>query len=152
MNIACEMEFHLRASSRAYVSLVGSTSIPLILSVLLIIRGSSDAIEFAAWSALLPIFAALWLAAFRLDVDGIGLSYHGPFFHRTRLLWSEIASLEVKQGLGKRSSQVDARFARIIVRAVREERTLVINPRPFPLRSLDACVDLMKARIAKAAK
>ena len=137
--------FRLRASPRAYAWLLGLTSIPLMLAVLLVIRRSSDAIEFVAWSALLPAFWAVWLAAFRIDVDGSGLSYRRPFFRRTSLRWSEIASVEVKRGLWKRSVGVAAPFARIVVTAVDAKQTIVINPRPFSFQDLDACVTFMKS-------
>lgn len=143
----------LRAVPRAYISLVGVMSIPLMLSLILVIKrlfvsaDLSNVFPFVFYSALIPSFWVMWLASFRIDVDSTSVSYRRPFFRRTTLRWPEVASVEVKEVLRKRAATVASPFAAIFITARDGKRSIVINTRPFSFQELKASLAFMKSRI-----
>jgi hypothetical protein len=128
------------------MTLVGLFSIPLMLSFGLILQQGAAAIEFAILSAVLPTFWTLWLASFRLYVDSHSIVYKQPFFRTSTLSWSDVKSVDVTRGHGKRRASVSTPFARIVVTAHRGQKGMAINARPFRFNEARACVAFMRAR------
>ena len=119
-------------------------SIPFALSLLVVAKGLSHALDFLGWTSLLPLYWTVWLAWHRLNVSSEHISYRRPFRREESLRKEELASVEVKHVVPGRPGRVYAPISTILVTATDSAKRLVINPRVFSLREMQSCVEYLK--------